>query len=242
MKKKGANKLVLFDIDGTLIRPLVGGKALQRFSYAIKKAYGVDVQVDELSWGQRYNGKGDWWIISDLVRDHGLSQSSIKWGLDRVGRAFCEYLDRMAQGGKVYEAIEDAQALVDVVVGAPHLTASVLTGNLGASAQWKLTHAGYKVFYTFGVFGHEAQDRKKLAKLVLPKAKKHLGYEVHPNDVVVIGDTVHDIRCARSIGARVIAVTSGWHVDPKGLEKEWPDLLVDSLMDERVLDLLGLMG
>ena len=237
MKQK---KLVLFDIDGTLIRPLAGGKALHRFSYAIKIAYGVEIQLDEHRWGEHYNGKGDWWIIEDLTKNAGLSKETIRAGLDRVGQAFCKYLENLSRGGRIYETIDDAKKLVAAVVAAPHLTASVLTGNLGASAVWKLTHAGYNEFYEIGIFGHEAEDRVKLAKLVQPKVKKHLGYDVRAEDIIIIGDTVHDIICARAIGAVAIAVTSGWKVDKDALIKAKPDLLVDSLMDGRVLTLLGL--
>lgn len=234
------NKLVLFDIDGTLIRSLIQGRAIQRFVYAIKKVYGIDVKVDELTWGKHYNGKGDWWIINDLLKESGLPRESIRKGLDAVALIFCEYLENLANGDHVYEAIDDAKQLLSLVVSAPHLTSSVLTGNLLSSARWKLSHAGYEEFYEFGIFGHEAEDRISLAKLVFPKVKKHLGFTIEPKNIIVIGDTVQDIRCARAIGARVIAVATGWKVDKEQLRKENPDLLVDSLMDKRVLKLLGL--
>lgn len=233
-------KLVLFDIDGTLIRSLFQGQAIQRFVYAIKKVYGVDISVGESTWSGKYNGKGDWWIISNLLKEKGISKETIQNGLDNVGRIFCEYLENLSHGNRIYEAVDDAKRLLSLVISAPHLTTSVLTGNLGSSARWKLSHAGYDEFYTFAIFGHEAEDRIELAKLVFPKAKKYIGVEIDPKNIIVIGDTVHDIRCARAIGARVVAVTTGWNVEKETLRREKPDLLVDSLMDERVLSLLGL--
>ena len=233
-------KLVLFDIDGTLIRSLLQVRAFERFTYAIKKVYGIDIHTDLALTGGRYNGTGDRWIILDLMKESVLSKQEIIEGLPEIANEFCSYLDKMAMHQQVYEVIHDARMLVDTVVSSPHHIASVLTGNLEKSAQWKLKHAGYKLFYDFGIFGQEADQRQDLAALVFSKSKNHLGFEIPPQNIVIIGDTVHDVRCGKAIGAMTIAVSSGLNVDKKSLEQEKPDLLVDSLMDKRVLELLGL--
>ena len=76
-------------------------------------------------------------------------------------------------------------------------------------------------------------------KLVFEKAKRELHITFTATDIILIGDTVHDIRCGKAIGATTIAVTTGMHGDPKVLEAEKPDLLVTSLADPRVSSLFS---
>lgn len=235
MKRK---KLVLFDIDGTLIRPLRPQKSLDRFPYAIEKVFNVTITVRSEDWP--YNGVGDRAILWDMLKDRGIPRSTLLRNLPKVAHHFREYLSIVARDGLVYEPIGDAKNLLDRVVQSSHLSYGVLTGNLIDSARWKLEHTGYGSPFSFGVYGHEADTRNAMAKRAVTKAKKHFKRSFRPRDIVVIGDTHNDIRCGRAIGAVTVVVANSWNVDRSSLEREHPDLLVDSLMDERVLSLLGL--
>ena len=95
--------------------------------------------------------------------------------------------------------------------------------------------------FAFGVYGHEA-DKGGSIEVAYSKATAYFGKAVRPRDIIVIGDTVNDIRCARVIGALVVIVNTGWRIDKETLIKAKPDLFVDTLLDERVLTLLGLEG
>ena len=77
-------------------------------------------------------------------------------------------------------------------------------------------------------------------KNFIPKAKKFFGRDIIPSDITIIGDTVNDVLCDRAIGATVIIVSTGWNVHKDEFADHLPDLHVDSLLDERVLSLLGL--
>lgn len=235
MKRK---KLVLFDIDGTLIRPLKPQKSLERFPYAIGKVFNVTMTVRSEDWP--YNGVGDRAILWDMVKDKGISRAALLHNLPKLARHFYDYLSMVARDGPVYEQVADAKKLLDMVVQSSHLSYGVLTGNLIDSARWKLAHTGYGSPFTFGAYGHETDTREALAKRAVAKVKKHFGRSFRPRDVIVIGDTHNDIRCGKAIGAVTVVVVNSWNVDRLTLEREHPDLLVDSLMDERVLSLLGL--
>ncbi len=239
-KKRSAKKLALFDIDGTLIRHVKtsGMSGLQRFPLSIKAVYGVDVVVDPENW--TYNGMIDRGIAWDLVRKKGVSNEEFVRKLPELGKKFSEFLDQAARTQKLYEPIAEARELVHKVMAADHVDRGVLTGNLEHGGWWKLAHTGFEGYFEFGLFGNEAEDRISLAKMVHARAKKAFGRTYRPTDVVIIGDTVHDIRCAKAIEATVIAVTTGFDADRGKLEQEKPDLLVDSLKDERVAKLLAL--
>ncbi len=231
-------RLVLFDIDGTLIRPLTQRTALARFPYAIKETLGLEVTVDAESW--RFNGVVDRGILWELVKGKGVSKKDFLIQLPAMMKLFTVFLEDLSKRERLYEPINDARRLVEMAVAAPHLHIGVITGNLGDSAMWKLHYTGFHGYFSFGLFGHEADTRSILVKQVFEKSELHFGKKFSSKDIVIVGDTVHDVICGKSIGAITIAVTTGWKLNRQALVAQKPDLLVDSLMDERVLDLLGL--
>lgn len=239
--KGQTHKLVLFDIDGTLIRSLRPVDALQRFRYSIQEVFGKDIgEITKNYWKEHgYNGMSDRSILWDMIKDMGITKDQFIDNLGGISDKFTQYLDMISPDGPVYTSIPEAKKLVDLVIEAEHLSQGILTGNLGKAATWKLHAAGYPDF-AFGVFGHEADYRADLAKLIIPKAEKHFGQTFAPKDIIIIGDTINDIICARAIGASVVIVATGWDVSIDDLKKAQPDLFIDSLLDERVLHLLGL--
>lgn len=235
-------KLVLFDIDGTLIKPLRPFVALQRVSYAAKKIFDISIPniTPELWKEKNYNGKGDRYIFWDLIKhDQGITRDMFLDRIGDVGNAYAEYLDQCAQDGPLYEPIVDAATLLNSSIQSEQISVGLLTGNLSPSAHWKMRHAKLPDI-SFGVFGDEADERNDLARLVIPKAQSYYQHTYAPNELYIIGDTVHDVTCARAIGATAIVVSTGWNVHKNEFENTPPDLHVDSLMDERVLKLLGL--
>lgn len=238
---KLTKKLVIFDIDGTLIRALRPIDNLQRFRFSINKIFGCDIgELTKERWQQgNYNGKGDRFILWSLIEPLGVSRDAFLDRVGEIGDAFSEHLDRIASSGESYAVIPEVKQLVDRVIAAEHLSEGVLTGNLVQSASWKLHATGFPDF-AFGVYGHEADAREDLARLLIPKAKLYYGRDIEPQDIIVIGDTVNDVLCAKAIGATSVIVTTGWEVSVKALLAANPDLIVDSLIDERVMNLLGL--
>lgn len=234
-------KLVLFDIDGTLLNAVRVDDNLNRFPYALKKVFGVDVGLftGERFHANNYNGMGDRYILWDLLKGQNISRDHFVDRIGELGEAFVEYLNGDASAGPRYRILPDAPELVDRIIAAEHLSEGLLTGNLGQSANWKLTSVGLPVI-AFGIFGHEADHRNDLARLVPVRAEKYFSYRFPPEDIVVIGDTVRDVECARAIGATAIIVSTGWEVKATDFTDVPPDLHVDSLMDKAVLDLLRL--
>jgi phosphoglycolate phosphatase-like HAD superfamily hydrolase len=118
--------------------------------------------------------------------------------------------------------------LLEAVGREPHWVRALLTGNMTQMASIKLRHFGIEDCFVFGAFGEEAEDRNALAQVAVARAAGRFG--VPPERCVVVGDTEHDIACARAAGARVIAVATGQR-NASLLAACEPDLLLEDLRD-----------
>ncbi|MCL4360605.1 haloacid dehalogenase-like hydrolase [Patescibacteria group bacterium] len=227
-------RLVLFDIDGTLIyhvgtRTQVG---FPRFLYAVKKVFGIDADIDT---SVNYNGWTDPLIISWIVRPYGISSQAVWEHMDALGHALQEYAGEQAKsGGKLYDAIPEALNLISLLRKRQEITLALLTGNVERMARWKLAHAGVPYVFRFGLFGEEADDRNVLAAKVFEKFRTVTGNRVSSSEIVILGDAVPDILCARAIGAVSIIVMTGRHSSREDLAREHPTILADTLMDPAV--------
>lgn len=234
MKQK---KLILFDIDGTLIRHVGDGTRnwIGRIRTAAKEVYGVDPGNFSVA---PYHGKIDRQIAWMIVEPLGISRSTFLEKYSAFAdRFFGQLLDDPVDQS-LYQQIPDAKLLVDMLQLKKDICLGVLTGNMERVGRWKLTHGGYDGLLPFVMWSDGFDDRFQLAKAVYEKANAFFHESFGPHNTIVIGDTVNDISCARHIGARVIAVATGGHAKDELIFAK-PDLLVDSLMDERVLSLLG---
>jgi phosphoglycolate phosphatase len=213
-----------FDIDGTLV--LTGGAGQAAFAQTLAEEF----DIPEIDTRIAFAGRSDRAIATDLFRSHGVECSPENW------RRFCAgYLSRLEhsigahRGFVLPGALELLVALTersDVAIG-------LLTGNIREGARRKLEHFGLWDRFHFGGFGDEHLDRCGIAATALDDARRHLnGYSPAADvaNILVIGDTPHDIDCGRSIAARCVAVATG-HTSASVLRQSRPDLLVSTLED-----------
>lgn len=242
--------LVLFDIDGTLIYHIAHDVQVgfARFTYAVKKVYGL-----EPVFASGYNGWVDKQIMRSVVPESAFSKKEFDMRWPQAKEALYEHaLREEAKGIHMYGAIADAVTLAVKLHARDNCMLGLLTGNIEVMAYWKLKHAGIPNVFSFGVFSDAFDDRIALAKSVFQKYQIQFQKKIAPHDVVVIGDSIHDVRCGRAIGAYTIAVSTGQLTGPAGihsgvqyvtdLRNEHPDLFVETLMDKAVLDFFGLDG
>lgn len=215
----------LFDVDGTLIRSY--GTARDSFSAGLRSVLGVDDALEDFPFG----GGMDPQLLRAIAARHGRTLSAEEsarfWEIARA-----RTLAGLAEGrGRVLPGV---QPLLQAIGREPGWLMGLLTGNGGEMARLKLGHFGLFDAFAFGHFGDEAETRDELARQAVTQIRDRWG--VPPERCVVVGDTEHDIRCARAAGARALAVATGTRTRAD-LEPLAPDLLLDDLSNtERVME------
>jgi phosphoglycolate phosphatase len=212
--------IILFDIDGTLLSSGGAGK------HALETAFTEDFDIP-LRTQIPYAGRTDRAIVADLFQSHGVEQTPAN--LEKI---FVGYLRRLPGSleqmkGKVLPGIAD---LLSHLRAREHFTVGLLTGNVRAGAKVKLGFFGLYEQFTFGGFGDHHLDRDDVAREALTAARTHVGPHVTADRIWVIGDTPMDVRCARAIGAKVLAVATGLHTVAQ-LQACTPDLVLANLSD-----------
>ena len=208
--------ICLFDIDGTLL--LSGGAGKAAMEAALESEFGMPPSAA----GVTFSGRTDRAITQDLFALHRIEWSAANWQ-----RFLAAYLSHLPQclarhNGKIMPGIAH---LLEDLVSRDHVAVGLLTGNVRDGARLKLEHYGLFQHFRFGGFGDRYLDRDDVAREALTVIHKEFNGSVNPERIWVIGDTPLDIRCARAIGARAVAVATGFHsVDE--LSNERPDLVV----------------
>lgn len=226
-------RLLLFDIDGTLV--LTGGAGKRSMDRAFDEVFGVPEAFAEVSMA----GRTDRWLVETALARHGVTATPAR--LEAFRARYLALLDAAigdAGNGRrgvmpgVPEMLAALQARADV-----HL--ALLTGNYAEGARIKLEHFGLWHYFAWGAFGDEHADRDALARAAVAGAAARGIALAEPAHAIVIGDTPFDIACARAAGARVVAVATGHH----GLDElraHDPDLAIDDLRDvDAILDFVG---
>jgi len=218
--RRVTTRLILFDIDGTLIR--TGGAGMRAFARVAEHLYGIP----EGTRGIRFHGRTDGSIVSQFLQSHRISDTEAerRHFLDAYVFLLDEELHR--QSGALCPGIADLMATLPEVSRRPVL--GLLTGNIRLGAGLKLSAHGLAGSFVLGAFGDDHLDRNELARIALKRGAAHLGAPLSGEEVVVVGDTRADVECARAIGARCVAVATGGETLPELLEHS-PTEAVESL-------------
>jgi phosphoglycolate phosphatase-like HAD superfamily hydrolase len=200
------DRVLLFDIDGTLLS--MGGAAREAFTLALSEAAGRPVASE----GTAFVGKTDPQIARELLTRHGVDGAGLEPAIVETIRLYLRYFERDLPKSREARLLPGVEPLLDGLAGRPGLRTALLTGNVEAGARLKLGHFGITDRFDFGLsaFGSDDADRYRLPALALRKARTVLGPSVGGRDLVIIGDSEHDVLCGRSVGARSVAVATGW--------------------------------
>ncbi|HEX9220969.1 MAG TPA: HAD family hydrolase [Gemmatimonadaceae bacterium] len=224
-------RLVLFDIDGTLLNS--GGLGRASMQRALGMVFGSPGNP-----AYRYDGKTDKQIVRDVMRLEGHSDEHIDSRMEKLIELYLEGLRTGAKSGKfnvrplegVVELLGALEAREDVVLG-------LLTGNVEPGARTKLSAAGINPDrFRVNAFGSDHEHRPELPAIAQRRASETLGLDIAGDRLIVIGDTPADIECGRALGAKAIGVASG-HYTVEQLEAHNPYAVFPSLKNtQRVLE------
>ncbi|HYX22012.1 MAG TPA: HAD hydrolase-like protein, partial [Thermoanaerobaculia bacterium] len=202
------HRLVLFDIDGTLLS--AGRVARDAILRSLQASFGWSYTPDHEDRGKfDFSGKTDPQIVRELVGE-AVGPERFERELPRALELYLEELERLA--------------------AEPRVTLGLLTGNLERGARLKLAPPGFNRYFPFGAFGSDSADRYLLPPIAVQRAHAHCGRRFEGKSVVIVGDSVHDVACGRSLGVRAVAVATGI-TSVERLSAERPDAIFESFTD-----------
>ena len=217
-------RLILFDIDGTLLT--TDGVAGRAFRAALETVFGTSGPAG----GYSFAGKTDPQIARDLLLAAGVEEPTIAARLPTVWDHYTPALERDIDPAatKVFPGVRE---LVERLHEHPDAILGLLTGNLREGARIKLDAAGIDFsWFQVGAFGSDHAHRRELPALAIDRAEERFGRRFEGKDVVIIGDTPLDVACGEHLGVRTIAVATGTYSEEQ-LRDCGPDHLFASLAD-----------
>lgn len=222
-------RLVLFDIDGTLVH--TGGAGVKAFAKVFETEFGAVDGFERL----KFAGRTDFSLVREFFGYHNI-QPSLE-NFERFFECYVFWLDHILSDSKsnlcpgVWSFIHGLRALPKP----PML--GLLTGNIRLGAEIKLRHFQLWETFRIGAFADDHEDRDQIAAIARKRGEVTLGEELRGDQVLVIGDTPLDIRCARAIEAKVLAVATGGHklAELRQHNPDWAALDLTSVKPEEVI-------
>ena len=223
-------RVLLFDIDGTLLT--ADGAGRRALSRAFQDVCGRAEAVADID----FRGMTDVLIVEQaLIATLGSAEPR---RVDEILSVYLEHLERELAGLQSVRAMPGVFSLLEALRsrGGP-LAIGLGTGNIERAARMKLGKVGLCPYFSFGGFGSDHRIRSELIRVAAVRGSRHLGCELSECQVVVIGDTHHDVDAALAIGARAVGVgTSG--KSPQELLRRGASHAFDTLEDASVVEAL----
>jgi phosphoglycolate phosphatase-like HAD superfamily hydrolase len=218
------HRILIFDIDGTLLNPVNEGRVC--LTRALTEVYGTAGPIE----GFPMAGKTDWQIVTELMTEAGLPTDQIAAGREA---AFAAYARVVAEAAPTLQMIllPGVTALLDALAQSQDFILGLVTGNVREAVPYKLGAVGIDpAQFVFGAYGSERLHRNELPGLAISRLEALWGEPVDRERVFVIGDTARDIECARHAGVKVLAVATG-HSSVEELAEHQPDIVLPDLRD-----------
>ena len=226
----GVFKLVLFDIDGTLLH--TGRAGMKAFARAFATEFGINDGSEKL----KFAGRTDISLVREFFMHNGIEPT--KEHFERFFRVYVGHLEEViaqCNGNICVGACEFIAALRQLE--SPPLM-GLLTGNIRRGAEIKLRQYNLWHEFPFGGFADDHEERDHIAAIARQRGNQIVGGALRDEEVLVIGDTPLDIRCARAINAKVLAVGTGGSTVSE-LETHKPDWAVENLTKLKVQELFS---
>jgi len=226
-------RILLWDIDGTLIRSVKTGGYKEYTIPVLEEIFGTSGRLAEM----RVSGMTDLQIVYEALNDAGISREEILARADVLVSRLTEEARRVTGNGvKFFELLPGVRETLEALADHPRYESALVTGNIKPMAQLKMELVGLDHFFTLpGAFGDESHNRRDLPARAAERIRNHLQMDLAPEQFIVIGDTPNDIDCARHFGARAVAVGTGRFYSREEMAACEPDALLADLMDTELV-------
>ncbi|HOP62880.1 MAG TPA: HAD hydrolase-like protein [Spirochaetota bacterium] len=208
-------------MDGTILNCNSAGRA--SLIQATKEVFGTIGRMERID----FQGKTDPVILNESLHMMGFSEDDIRNKTSLLKQRYFDYLSENIYNYDVIvfpgiiQLLKELASMENVALG-------LLTGNFTESAKIKLSSHDLNRYFSFGAYGDDAPVRNLLPEVAKKRMDELFNTDIAYKDTFIIGDTIHDVRCARYAGAVSVAVGTGWG-EPEALKKENPDHYFDDL-------------
>jgi phosphoglycolate phosphatase-like HAD superfamily hydrolase len=226
-------RILLWDIDGTLIRSVkTGGYKIYTIP-VLEEIFGTSGQLATM----RVSGMTDLQIIAEALREEGFSHDDIREQIHHISKRLTAEAKRVTDNGEpFFELLPGVAHTLQVLDQDPRYRSALLTGNIEPMAYLKMELVGLdKYFKLPGAFGEESHQRRDLPERAAARISNYLQQQLSPEQYIVIGDTPNDIDCARHFGARAVAVGTGRFYSTEEMLACKPDAWLEDLSDAELV-------
>lgn len=230
-------RILLWDIDGTLMTSTIPGAYKRYFMPSLEKVFGTSGSLEEMT----VSGMTDFQIAFEALQKAGFTVEQIRAKIPQMLEIFPVEMNRVLDGQNSHNLLGGVKEILAATKANPRYINGLLTGNLTPAAKIKLAKVGIEDEFDFEIsaFGEISHSRNDLPFEAIKKARKKFNYEFLPSQFIIIGDTPNDIICARNCGAKVIAVATGRGQTMENLAEYKPDYLFKDFSDtKKVLEAL----
>ncbi len=229
MPANDSDRLLLFDIDGTLLD--AAGAGLSALTDATREIFEDDGPPLDLA------GATDWGLFRATCKTFGRADEE-----DLRAKFYDAYLARLEQALNSpcfnVTLLPGARKLIEELSNLPDVHLGILSGNIAAGSETKLAYFDLDHHFSFGAYGDDHYDRNQLGPIALRRAKEETGIKFTTSNIIIIGDTPKDINCAKALGCSCLAVATG-HFSNKELEEAGANQVAADLSEtETILSLL----
>lgn len=222
-------RLILFDIDGTLV--LTGGAGLRAFDRAMAAEFDPGMSLEIISPA----GMTDTAIFRTIF-ERNRNRPPTGEEEERLYARYLKFLEEEVERSPDFRVLAGVRELLEELATHDDFLLGLGTGNLEGGARIKMKRAGLDGYFTYGGFGSDSSDRAELLGIAVERGKRALASGDGVEAVFVVGDTPRDVEAGKAIGARILAVASGSY-DRSALAAADADLVVEDLLGrDRLLE------
>ncbi len=224
MKSKSGKKLILWDLDGTLMH--CGADGTKALNETFRKLYGVEDAFSKAGIGHAMDAV----ILDRIMESNKLDKNE----LEKVKGEYIVILDDILSRNPDKRILPGVRELLEHIHGSTDSYSALLTSNLRIGAETKLKSVGLDRYFHVGGFGDDYGEKWDAALKGIREAEEHFGVKFENENIYIIGDSIYDIECARRIEVVSIGVATGW-AEYEMLKDREPDYMYEDLSDWKKL-------